>query len=95
MTDGDFLPPHHPWADYCPPCLARQHELGRDTSEYKPEIRLRWEQEKRIAAYGWQDYARAARRPSGSDYLDDCGPVSHRPPWYRRAWLTIFGGDRA
>lgn len=82
------------WADADPEYLRHQRELGRDTSEYKPEIRLAHEAE--LHHYReLRDHGPLAglKRATSGDALFGAGFETAGYPWYRRLFLRLRGWD--
>jgi hypothetical protein len=80
------------WADADPAYIAGQQALGRDTSEYKPEIRERVDGAKHAARMAWDRRFRAAMR-SGDPDLFGGHFGAQRMPWYRRLAIRLRGFD--
>jgi hypothetical protein len=76
-----------------------QIRLGRDVSEYKPEIRLAWEAENHAARVRAEEgVLRGLREHDGWEPLieGDSDHFPDRKPWYRglwRAWMRLRGWD--
>jgi hypothetical protein len=73
-----------------------QIRVGRDVTEFEPEVRQRWETELRAARAraesGWVGAVFGG--PSEEEWLlrDEPGHFrGHRPPWRVRVWLWIRG----
>jgi hypothetical protein len=86
-TAPDAATPHSRsryWADADPAYLAHQEALGRDTSEYRPDIRA-----KGADVYGEQR-ARAGQRPPEIHWTGF--EVPHMS-WYERLLARLRGWD--
>lgn len=81
------------WADADPAYIAHQQSLGRDTSEYKPEIRMKWAEIKGRQRMTGKQIARQALGAPGSGPLFGAEFGSQRMPWYRRLVLRLRGWD--
>lgn len=86
------------WADDDPRYIARQQELGRDTSELRPEIRAEYEA-RLHAARAQASTTSAGRlkvaltRSSGGDDLFGARFTGQRYPWWRRLVLRMRGWE--